>query len=295
MTSVTISIMCYNYGQYLGRAIESCLEQAGHNLEVDILVIDDGSTDETPEVCARYSDHIRVLRSENRGFTASLTRSIRQAHGQYICLLDADDYFVDTKLQEIEPFIQEGYDLIQHEAYRVDESGKMLSEEPKGGGSTSTLCIRREKALDLLPAHNEIYFHALKHLSSSIELKEPLTYYRVHGNSMIRSRHPASWYDELADVTHRLGDHLQKLARNPPDWTDGASVIEASHIYRTTACYDEMEAQLLRGQYIRAIKDCLRMLRSAMKTPGGINLRHLKLAARCLQGRAIERNHRQGY
>jgi glycosyltransferase involved in cell wall biosynthesis len=291
MASVTVSIMCYNYGRYLGRAIESCLEQTSHDLDVDVLVIDDGSTDETPEVCERYSDVIRVLRSENRGFTASLTRSIRKARGQYVCLLDADDFFADTKLQALEPYIREEYDLIEHSAYRVDEEGTLLSEEPKGRGSTSTLCVRRARALDLLPAHNEIYFHALKHLGRAVEINEALSYYRIHGESMIRSRERAAWYDELAAVTHCLADHLRDMAAQPPSWTDAPALRGASRVYRTTATYDEMEAALLRGRYLAALKRCAGMLRHALATPGGIDLWHLKLLARCLQGRAIERHH----
>jgi len=291
MPSVTVSIMCYNYGRYLGRAIESCLRQAGHDMDVDVLVIDDGSTDQTPQVCERYSDAVRVLRSENRGFTASLTRSIREAESQYVCLLDADDYFAETKLRRLEPHIRDEYDLIEHSAYRVDEEGALLSEEPKGGGSTSTLCVRREKALDLLPAQNEIYFHALKHLGRAIEIDAPLTYYRVHEDSMIRSRERPAWYDELADVTHRLADHLSGMTAQPPSWTNAPALQRASRIYRTTASYDEMEAELLRGHQWKALRRCMKMLRHAVMAPGGIGIWHLKLAARCLQGRPIEQHH----
>ena len=284
----TISIMCYNYGRYLARAIESALNQRGHGLAVEVLVIDDGSTDQTPEVCDRYAPRIRVLRSENQGFTASLTRAIRQARGGYVCLLDADDYFDETKLHHLESFMRAGYDLMVNQAYQIDEERRLLSCAPKGGGSTSTLCINRAKALDLLPAHNEIYFHALKHLGRTAKIERPLTYYRVHGESMVRSREASSWYDELASVTHGLADHLEGLAAAPPSWTDAASLTDASHVFRTTASYDEMEAALLRGRYFRALKKCGTMLRNGIKTPNGIGTWHLKLAARCLQGRPIE-------
>jgi len=285
---ITISIMCYNYGQYLGRAIESGLDQQGHDFDVDVLVIDDGSIDNTPEVCQRYSEDIRVLRSENKGFPASLTRSIREARGEYVCLLDADDYFADTKLKELEPFIHEGYDFITHKAYLIDEEETLLRNEPKGGGSTSTQCIRREKALDLLPAYNDIYFHALEHLGRSRELDAPLTYYRVHEESNIRSRELGAWYDRLAWATHKLADHLDTVANEPPDWSDETDLVGASRIYRTIARYDEMEAELLRGNHLNALKKCGGMLQHAVTTPGGIDLWHLKLAARCLQGRAID-------
>jgi hypothetical protein len=203
-------------------------------------------------------------------------------------LLDADDYFAETKLQELEPLIRDGVDLIEHETYRIDEDGSLLNRESIGAGSTSTLCIRREKALDLVPAHNELYFHTLKHLGTSAYLSEPLTYYRIHSHSMIRSRNPEEWYDELATVTHKLADYLHNLTNAPPKWTDAKSLREASRIYRTTASYDEMEAALLRGQRWLSLKKCAAMLRYAASTPDGIDMWHLRLAARCLQGRGIK-------
>lgn len=48
---ITCSILCYNYGRYLPKAIDSCLNQEPGNYELEVVVIDDGSTDETPEVC----------------------------------------------------------------------------------------------------------------------------------------------------------------------------------------------------------------------------------------------------
>jgi glycosyltransferase involved in cell wall biosynthesis len=288
MTSVTISIMCYNYGEYLPQAIESALGQTGHDLDVDVLVIDDGSTDNTPEVCQRYASSIRTLRSSNQGFAASLTRSIREAQGEYVCLLDADDYFVDTKLRRLEPCIRHGDDLIEHPSILVDETGDVLREEPKGGGSTSTLCIRRKKALDLLPAHNEVFFHALKHLGRAATIDEPLTYYRVHGESMIRSQEPGGWYDELASVTHALADHLATMSGDPPAWTDASSLAQTSQHYRAIAHYDEMEAALQRQRRWPAMKNSLRMLYRAAHAPDGIQAWHWKLLARCLRGRAIE-------
>ena len=76
MLKITCSILCYNYGRYLAQAIESCLNQEQGDYQLEVLVIDDGSTDETPEVCQRYQGRIRTLRSDNKGFGASLDRAI---------------------------------------------------------------------------------------------------------------------------------------------------------------------------------------------------------------------------
>ena len=84
----SIVIPCHNYGMYLAEAIESALGQTYPDVEV--IVLDDGSTDDTPEVAARYPS-IRFVRHENRGLPATLNRGIALAQGEFIAFLDADD------------------------------------------------------------------------------------------------------------------------------------------------------------------------------------------------------------
>ncbi len=58
--SVTFAVICYNYGRYLRRALESCLIQRSPGVKTEVLVLDDGSTDETPEICRKYAGKIKV-------------------------------------------------------------------------------------------------------------------------------------------------------------------------------------------------------------------------------------------
>ena len=86
---VSIIIPCYNHGAYLSDAIDSVLGQTYPNLE--IIVVDDGSTDETKRVAARYGDKIVYVWQHNQGLCAARNRGIDESHGTYVGLLDADD------------------------------------------------------------------------------------------------------------------------------------------------------------------------------------------------------------
>jgi glycosyltransferase involved in cell wall biosynthesis len=92
---VSTVIPTYNYGRFLGRAIDSVLGQSYRPIEC--IVVDDGSTDNTAEVLSGYRDRVRIIRQRNRGLSAARNAGIRAAHGQYIALLDADDWWHPEK------------------------------------------------------------------------------------------------------------------------------------------------------------------------------------------------------
>ena len=97
MLKVSAVIPCYNYGRFLGEAIESVLSQTFSAHE--IIVVDDGSTDGTPEVARRYGEKIRYHRTENRGVSAARNAGIALAEGDLIAFLDADDRWLPNKLE----------------------------------------------------------------------------------------------------------------------------------------------------------------------------------------------------
>lgn len=93
---VTVIIPAYNSAPTLQRAIDSALAQEGCRLE--IIVIDDGSTDETPALLATYGKALRVFRQENAGVSAARNAGIESATGTFIAFLDADDEWLPGKL-----------------------------------------------------------------------------------------------------------------------------------------------------------------------------------------------------
>ena len=95
---VSVVITTYNRAALLPRAIRSVLAQTYEDYE--LIIVDDCSTDDTPEVVQRFADsRIRAVRhSDNRGQSAAVNTGIRLARGEYIAFLDDDDEWVDRKL-----------------------------------------------------------------------------------------------------------------------------------------------------------------------------------------------------
>jgi glycosyltransferase involved in cell wall biosynthesis len=87
--AVTIAIAAYNCAATVSATLDSCLAQTCPDVEV--LVIDDGSTDATPEVLARYGSRIRVVRQANGGLARARNTGMREARGRFIAWMDADD------------------------------------------------------------------------------------------------------------------------------------------------------------------------------------------------------------
>jgi glycosyltransferase involved in cell wall biosynthesis len=99
---VSVLIPAYNAAGCVGRAIESVLAQTVPALE--ILVVDDGSADNTAEVVARYGPPVRLLRQANAGPAAARNHGAREAHGEWLALLDADDAWLPRKLERQLPY-----------------------------------------------------------------------------------------------------------------------------------------------------------------------------------------------
>ena len=93
---VSAVIPAYNYGRFVARAIDSVLAQSHRDIEC--IVVDDGSTDDTATVLARYGDRIRAIRQENRGLSATRNAGIGASRGEVIALLDADDEWKPEKI-----------------------------------------------------------------------------------------------------------------------------------------------------------------------------------------------------
>jgi glycosyltransferase involved in cell wall biosynthesis len=95
---ISVVLPTFNRCRLLGRALDSVLAQTYRNLE--LIVVDDGSTDDTALLLSAYArDRLRVIRQPNRGVSAARNAGMRQASGQWIALLDSDDYWLPQKLE----------------------------------------------------------------------------------------------------------------------------------------------------------------------------------------------------
>ncbi len=97
MKTVSVIIPCYNQAHYLAEAIESALNQTYPHVE--IVVVNDGSTDDTAEVAARYGNRLRYVEKANAGLSAARNTAIENSRGELIALLDSDDRWLPHKLE----------------------------------------------------------------------------------------------------------------------------------------------------------------------------------------------------
>ncbi len=126
MVLVSTIIPVYDQERYVASAIDSALAQTFRDME--ILAVDDGSTDRTPGILATYGNRIRVLRKPNGGVATALNEGIRHARGDWIAWLSSDDLWEPTKLErqvaaaEREP--RPG--LVYSDAWIIDSEGRIL-------------------------------------------------------------------------------------------------------------------------------------------------------------------------
>ena len=95
--AVSVIIPTYNRAAYLEAAVRSVLAQTHRPSEV--IIVDDGSTDDTAELCMSFPEPVRYIRQDNAGVSAARDRGIREAKGEYLAFLDSDDVWHPTKLE----------------------------------------------------------------------------------------------------------------------------------------------------------------------------------------------------
>ncbi|MEG4066838.1 glycosyltransferase [Microcoleus sp. Pol11C2] len=124
---ISVIIPAYNGDRYIVQAVESALSQTFTNLE--IIVVDDGSTDRTQQVLQPYFDRIRYIYQENQGVGVARNRACQLAQGEFLAFLDADDYFLPSKLEkQIACFAADpALDMVQTGWLLVDETGREIS------------------------------------------------------------------------------------------------------------------------------------------------------------------------
>ena len=136
---VSIVITSYNYAEFICEALNSVVFQGYNNLE--IIVADDGSKDETQQIVRRYikiDPRVSLVTGENVGQPGNTNRGYAASTGEIVCFLDADDRFrrgkVEAVVQAFRAFPDHG--LVLHPLQRIDQSGRAFGQSfPKAGCS----------------------------------------------------------------------------------------------------------------------------------------------------------------
>lgn len=124
MSRVSIIIPCYNRAPFIRQAVESALSQ---NYAAEILVIDDGSVDESWSIIQSFGDSVIACKQNNHGVSSARNNGIIKASGDYIRFLDSDDILPKNAISEILYYAMEKsapYDIIFGDASIIDSKGK---------------------------------------------------------------------------------------------------------------------------------------------------------------------------
>ncbi len=200
---VSVYVTNHNYASYIEQAIASVLSQTLQDYE--LIVIDDGSTDNSREIIERYAEHDKIVTifQQNQGLTVTNNIALRQARGKYIVRLDADDWLDEHALQVMSGVLEREDDvgLVFPDYYHVDKNGQVsdvvrrhnfdeveLLDQPAHGACTM---IRRQCLLEL-EGYDEtidcqdgwdLWIRLIqRYRVKNVNL--PLFYYRKHGNSL---------------------------------------------------------------------------------------------------------------
>jgi glycosyltransferase involved in cell wall biosynthesis len=211
---VSILINNYNYGHYLAAAIDSALTQSYAAIEV--IVVDDGSTDDSRQIIQGYGDRIRAVFQANQGQAAAFNTGFVHSRGEIICFLDADDLFLPDKVaQVVAGFLQypvAGWCLHPQHFWRSAQAPTLAAKvapaiyrdvmammrRGKLGDpfdfpipATSSMCFSRSLLQQILPmpvgegiSLNDSYvkFVALG-MSPGVTINQELTLQRIHGEN----------------------------------------------------------------------------------------------------------------
>lgn len=129
---VSVIIPNYNYGKFISASVESVLSQTYKNIEV--IVVDDGSKDDSLEILKRFGNKIRVVQQKNSGVSAARNHGVSLSNGDLIAFLDADDIWLPEKLErQIEKFNADSeVGLVHCSMILIDQENKPIGENNNG-------------------------------------------------------------------------------------------------------------------------------------------------------------------
>ncbi len=200
---VTVYITNFNYGGYIKKAIESVLQQSKQNFE--LIIIDDGSTDESVNIINEYSDNqkIKLIFQHNKGLNVTNNIAIKIARGRYIMRLDADDWLDSHAIELMSNYLERNPEvgLIFPDYYLVNSEGNLLEQvrrhsfdevtlydQPAHGACTMIRC----EFLRSLGGYDEtfscqdgydLWVRFIEHYKVK-NINLPLFYYRQHGANL---------------------------------------------------------------------------------------------------------------
>ncbi len=127
MTVISTIIPVYNGEKYICQCLDSALAQ--QDVDQEIIVVDDGSTDSTAEILSQYASRVRVIHQSNSGHIAARNRAAELASGEWLAFLDADDIWEPRKLLEQSKYLSDTIGMVYTERLNFGEIGNLPSRQ----------------------------------------------------------------------------------------------------------------------------------------------------------------------
>ncbi|WP_162003584.1 glycosyltransferase family 2 protein [Microvirga tunisiensis] len=257
---ISVIIPCYNYGRYVGEAIQSVIDQDYARKEV--IVVDDGSIDDSWDIICKFKKSVRALRVPNGGPLKACLAGFDIATGEYVYILDADDKLIGSNaLSTAAAALAERPSKLQFPLLPVNESGEpiglafprfkegystqQMTEEIFIGGCylsppTSGNIFRRDvfaltREVDYEVAQDGVAYLVSPFLGDVVTLDRPLAFYRVHQFNLSMTTHLS--VERFKRERSRFRDRLEHLRRIlPPEFSCKIPVADSLYFsYETLA------------------------------------------------------------
>ena len=213
---VSVLIDTYNHEKFIEKAIRSVLDQDMPMADVEILVVDDGSTDRTTEIVRGFEPRVRLVQKPNGGQASAFNFALPLLHGEVIAMLDGDDWWAPEKLRRVlETFAAnpdagmvghgfyeqyaDGRDnglILPGRPYRLELASVQDAEQFRHVAAffgTSRLAVRKPVLDQILPIPEELTIEADEYIFTlapaigpAMILNEPLCYYGIHAGNLFQ-------------------------------------------------------------------------------------------------------------
>ncbi|HTU34204.1 MAG TPA: glycosyltransferase [Candidatus Acidoferrum sp.] len=239
---ISVIIDTYNHERFIEDAIRSVLDQDFPRSQMEILVVDDGSTDRTPEIVRKFEPQVRLLRKQNGGQASSINYGVAKSRGEFVAFLDGDDVWLPNKLSRVVAEFRSHPEavMVYHKfSFRdprdgrewepgwIGVSGDIVADPRKlhayGAAPTSSLAFRRQALERIIPIPDALVFMADAFLIATViflgpvvAVPESLAKNCVHGHNL--------WFVEAhkpdPNVLRRRVEMREAAIKGLRDWTD---------------------------------------------------------------------------
>lgn len=234
---ISIIITAYNYEKYILECIDSCVNQVGSTLKHEVIVVDDGSIDQTSVLLENINaPNLRKFRISNSGIEFASNFGFQNAKGKYVVRVDADDKLAPNFISTIEPYLSDSYGFVYSNYYQIDADGAILNKVELPDFNENEIIDRGDFLATGTVYHKEILeqvgFYSTKEKNTGLEnfelilsllgkgvkgclVPEYLFYYRRHASNLseVKRNRIIAYGEKLLD---RLGLGKFRTNKNHP-------------------------------------------------------------------------------